>query len=283
MGLNTTEAKYVNMHLADLLEEALSYKKLSITISKHPKQRAVYKVLAEAYAMTYNKAVQKLGSLGTSGQSQERALIYPQRINPMTEQEIEELIYRAYALDSKERKELDENLNKNLATAQVIGSKYPKKIQAALKALAEAGALESFIDTEKLINTSQTNLPDLSNLPRGNPKKGGLVNKFRIKGFSIEESNRLADAEIVHEEYMEAQAKSRPEETPIDIHADFGDGKPTIAQAIALLASTPKEVRKADPLSMLTSMDDSDFDSPELVEPEIEVSEGDRLLALLEE
>jgi hypothetical protein len=281
MSLNSTESKYVNMHLADLLEEALSYKRLSITVSKHPKQRAVYKVLAEAYAMTYNKAVQKIGSLGTSGQSQERALIYPQRINPMTEAEIEELIQRAYALDSKERKELDENLNKNLAKAQVIGSKYPKKIQAALKALAEAGALESFIDTEKLLNTRQSNYPDLSNMPRGNPKKGGLVNKYRIKGYDPEKANQLADAEIIHDEFIKAQAEPKPE-TRIDMDAKE-EGGMSIREAMAIL-ETQEQPAKANPLDILT-MSDSDFDSPELAETNIkvEVSEGDRLLDLLEE
>lgn len=267
MALNSTESKYINLALAELMKEAVNFRTLSISWSKSPKQRTIYKALADSYAITYNRLLTTIGFMGTSKDIRELKLLFPKKGEALSEQELDELIERSYDVDKRERTTNQQLINKQLAQAQVIGATYPTYIKDALETLARHGKLEEFIATEKLMNTPASMLPEIHNLPRGNPLKGGLVNKYLSQGKPHSVAVAMAEEEIEANKAFEILGTETIAKVPVSIPKTPAFSSFDSASSVSLKSTEDLELEAA--IAKVNS-------------ETITISEGDRMLAILE-
>jgi hypothetical protein len=120
MALSKIEQKYINQALADLLERALEYKRLSLTPTTSRRDKAIWTALATEMARSYNVALKTLGVVGTSKLAREQKsliddLLQRDQYSLFSQVDINYVLHKAYGSSLLERERIRKNLAKRAA------------------------------------------------------------------------------------------------------------------------------------------------------------------------
>lgn len=261
MSLSNTDSKYINLALSELFEDALTYRKMSLTMTHSMRQRATYKALAQAFAQAYNRLARTIRHLGTSALAQDNKYLHPRNFNPLTDTDIDELLVEAYGVSVDERRAAIIERNKELATAEALSPGYPPHVQAALQVLAETGTLSKFLNTAEAMGISPINAAKTPFRTRGNPVKGGLVKKYLDKGNTLDEAHLLAEMDIL-------KAETNPEQRIQEISNQLA---PDIRAALAQVEREEKPKPQLDDGAKMLAIINAPAIAEE-VEPEPEIT-----------
>lgn len=214
MSLSAIEEKYINRTLADLLEQVLYYKTKTDGDRAGARDKAIWKALYIHSIKTYNRALGTLGLVGTSNLARAQKpytsnMLRENGIEFLTEDDIDHIVTLAYGIGKIEREQNRYEMQKKMAKAFVISHGSNNKVRAALETLVKAGAIDKLIPLDKLMEQAPT---ALNNLPRGNPRRGGLISAGLAKGLPLVDAHRQADL-ILAEEEAEAEIYDVDKET----------------------------------------------------------------------
>lgn len=172
MSLLQQQAKYINLTLADLLERALKYKRLSEQPSRSARDKSVWKAVAIDAARAYNSALKSLGLVATSKIAQEQSPLVLSNSSKfadlLDEEDMQQVITEAYGSSLEERKE--HRKSKNLEFLQAIAAR--PEIALSVATLA------------KQVRNTQ---------PQA---KGGIVRSLIAKGIEHGAANVIADQRL---------------------------------------------------------------------------------------
>jgi hypothetical protein len=226
--------------------------------------------LAQATAQAYNRLARTIRHLGTSDLAQGNKYLHPQNFNPLTDEDIDDIITKAYGISTEERRQAILERDKELATASVLSEGYPAHVKAALQILAETGTLSKFLNTAEAMGMSQSHASKVIARPRGNPVKGGLVKKHLDKGHTLEEANILAEQDLCRSENMRNSSRYDPYFDNNDFAKETNlQARPDIAAALAKVEADDKATPKVDKGEAMLNLlgpnlnKDTDFDDPE--------------------
>ncbi len=261
MALSNTEEKYINLTLADLLEQVLYYKtKIDVTTGG-ARDRAIWRALYIHSIKMYNRALGTLGLVGTSNLARLQKpisdkMLREEGLDYITEADIANIVSLAYGVSKIERQAQRYEMKKKMAQAFTVGINLNGPVQKALETLVKHGAIDKLIPLDKLIESTARPI-ELPNVPRGNPRKGGLVSGFLNKGYSIEEAHRAADKQI----YEEAAGATIYEEDKIQKQStDDIELAKAIEESYKTMPKTDKNNERAiKDLAMLMEEEDDPF------------------------
>lgn len=235
-----TISKYINQTLAELLERALTYKRLSYAPTSSSRDKIAWKALSLELTRAYNFALATIGPYGSSKLAMEQKPLTDARLKGngyklTSQEEIEELVDSIFDSNSLERENQRKKLAEEKAAVIAASNTITPEVYEALILLAKHRQLSTFMNVEGLMQ-APIKIP---NKPRGNPYKGALVRKYTYMNYPKAIARVMADKEL-NQEPKKTQELSNKLRTTQSDEAAFNDlyeddGSMSMQEAIELV------------------------------------------------